>query len=216
MRRAALVLGAVVANGLAYGFVVRPWHLRWGATDAEVSADLPGDDLLPDADLVATRVISIAAEPAAVWPWLVQMGQGRGGLYSYDLLENLVARCDIHSVCRIEPDWQDTAVGDEVRLHPEVALTVAVLAPGDALVLRGGVPMGDKPAPYDFTWAFVVRPAPDGSTRLVVRERYVYTQPWSWALVEVIEAVSFVMTQKMLRGIRVRAESPSSPRPIAA
>jgi hypothetical protein len=209
MKRAAVVGGALAGVAgvvAAYPLVVRRRHLRWGATDAEVAAVLPGDNLLPAADLVATRAISIAAEPADVWPWLVQLGQGRGGFYSYDVLENLVARCDIHSAYRIEPEWQDTAVGDEVRLHPEVALTVVMLEPGHALVVQGGVPMGATPAPYDFTWAFVVDAAPDGSTRLVVRERYGYTRRWSPVLVETIEAVSFVMTQKMLRTIRDRAE----------
>ena len=112
----------------------------------------------------------------------------------------------MHSADRIVPEWQALEVGDEVRLHPEVPLVVAALEPGRALVLRGGVPMGDTAPPYDFTWAFALREQPDGTTRLLIRERYAYTQWWSPLLVEPVEAVSFVMTQKMLRGIRDRAE----------
>jgi hypothetical protein len=104
-------------------------------------------------------------------------------------------------------------VGDEVKLHPEVALGVAVLEPGRSLVLRGGVPMGRTPLPYDFTWAFVLREGPGEATRLVVRERYGYTRPWAPVLVEPVEVLSFIMTQKLLRGIRDRAErTPRLPR----
>lgn len=214
MRRVLTTAGLAAAGAAAYVVAVRPWHLRFGAVPAEVAGVLPGDDLVPDADLVATRAVGIAAPPAVVWPWLVQLGQGRGGFYTYDRLENLVARCDIHSADEIVADWQATAVGDEVRLHPEVALQVAVVEPERALVLEGGVPMGDAAPPYDFSWAFVLQPAPDGSTRLVVRERYGYTQPWSWVLVEAVEAVSFFMTQKMLRGIRARVERTAGGEPV--
>jgi hypothetical protein len=112
----------------------------------------------------------------------------------------------MHSADRVVAEWQDVAVGGKLRLHPEVALDVVVVDPGQALVVRGGVPMGDTPPPYDFTWAFVVRDRPDGTTRLLVRERYLYMRWWSGLLVEPVEIVSFVMSQKMLRGIRQRAE----------
>jgi hypothetical protein len=135
---------------------------------------------------------------------------GAGGFYSYDALENLVG-CHIHSADRVVPEWQDLKVGDQVKLHPEVGLGVAVVEPGRALVLRGGVPMGAAPPPYDFTWAFVVRERPDGTTRLLVRERYVYTQRWAPVLVEPVAVVAFVMSQRMLRGIRDRAERAGRP-----
>ena len=194
-----------VAGLAVYRLALRSRQLRWGATDDEVAAALPGDDLLGGADLTATRAITVDRRPDDVWPWIAQLGQGRGGLYSYDFLENLVG-CDMHSADRVVAEWQDVAVGGKLRLHPEVALDVVVVDPGQALVARGGVPMGDTPPPYDFTWAFVVRQRPDGTTRLLVRERYLYTRWWSGLLVEPVEIVSFVMSQKMLRGIRQRAE----------
>jgi hypothetical protein len=197
------VVGAAVA---AYIIVARPRHLRWGTRDDEFDEPFPGDDLIATPNLVATRAITVRALPGQVWPWIAQLGQGRGGFYSYDFLENLVGT-DIHTADRIVREWQDVAVGDEVRLAPEVSLKVAALDPGRSLVLRGGVPMGKAPPPYDFTWAFVLREEPAGTTRLLVRERYGYTRRWAALVVEPTEAISFVMSQKMLRGIRDRAES---------
>jgi hypothetical protein len=190
--------------------------MQWGSSAGERDMALPGDELVADSSLTSTRAISIAAPVEAVWPWIAQLGQGRGGFYSYDLLENLVG-CDIHSVDRIDPRWQSIAVGDDVRLHPDVGLRVARLDQGAALVLRGGIPMGRVAPPYDFTWAFIVRARADGTTRLVVRERYAYTRRWSALLVEPVELISFMMSRRMLRGIKARAEraevETSEPRP---
>jgi hypothetical protein len=179
--------------------------MRWGATDEELSMALPGDELVPEADLMATRAVTVAVDADGVWPWIAQLGQARGGFYSYDVLENLVG-CDIHSADRVVPEWQSIEVGDEVHLHPEVGLTVALVEPGRALVLRGGVPLGRAPAPYDSTWAFVLRDQADGTTRLVVRERYRYVRWWAGLLVEPTELISFVMSRRMLHGVQERAQ----------
>jgi hypothetical protein len=133
------------------------------------------------------------------------MGQGRGGLYSYDFLENFIG-CDIHSADQIVEEWQHVTVGDSFRLHPDIALHVVVVGSDHALVVQGGVPMGDAAPPYDFTWAFVLKELAGGNTRLVIRERYTFTQWWASLIVEPVLAVSFVMTRKMLHGIRSRAE----------
>jgi hypothetical protein len=146
-------------------------YLRCGATDQEVGCSLPGDDLIPNADMNATRAITIRAAADHVWPWIAQLGQGRGGFYSYDRLENLVG-CNIHSSDRILLELQDIKVGDEIRLAPQVGLLVALVEQGRSLVLRGGIPMGK----------------------------------WARLIVEPTELLSFVMSQKMLRGIRDRAE----------
>ena len=186
-------------------------YLRWGATDQEVGDSLPGDDLIPNADMIATRAITIHAAANHVWPWIAQLGQGRGGFYSYDRLENLVG-CNIHSSDRILLELQDIEVGDEIRLAPQVGLVVAFVEQGRSLVLRGGISMGKRAAPYDFTWAFTLREEPDETTRLLVRERYAYTRAWARLIVEPTEVLSFVMSQKMLRGIRDRAERLSNAR----
>jgi hypothetical protein len=166
---------------------------------------LAGDELLARANLTATRAITIHADTDAVWPWIAQLGQGRGGFYSYDFLDNLLG-CDIHSADRISSEWQSVTVGAEINLHPEVALTAALVQPGRALVLRGAVPVGRIPAPYDFTWAFVLREEPGGPTRLLVRERYAYARWWAPLLVEPVELISFIMSQRMMRGIKHRAQ----------
>jgi hypothetical protein len=196
---------AVGAAAAAYVLVGRPLQLSWGATGDESAQSLSGDELIVHADLAATRAITIRASADRVWPWIAQLGQGRGGFYSYDLLENLVG-CDIHSADRITPEWQHVEVGDEVRLAPEIGLVAAAVEPERSLVLRGGVPLGSAQPPFDFTWAFALRDAPQETTRLLVRERYAYRRPWARLIVEPTEAVSFVMSQKMLRGIRDRAE----------
>jgi hypothetical protein len=171
----SLVGGAVVFAGAT---MVRKRMLRWGATSDELSLVVPGDDLLPTSNLTATRSITIAATPAQVWPWIAQLGQGRGGFYTYDWLENLVG-ANIHSANEIMPALQHPSIGDDIRLAPEVELRVAVVEPDRALVLRGGIPIGKVRPPYDFTWAFALSHQPDGSTRLIVRERYAYTQRWA-------------------------------------
>jgi hypothetical protein len=135
-----------------------------------VAAELPGDELMPHIDRSTTRTITIAAPPHEVWPWIVQMGQGRGGLYSYDGVENLMG-CDIHSADHVVERWQHVEVGDPFRLHPDLALRVVIVEPDQALVVRGGVPMGSVAPPYDFTWAFVLTEAADGNSRLIIRER---------------------------------------------
>ena len=201
-----MALAVLVGAAVTYARRVRPRLLGWGASSEESAATLPGDDLMSSAGVQATRAITVHAPVAAVWPWIAQMGQGRGGLYSYDALENLFG-CEMQSAERIVDEWQDVAVGDSFRLHPDVALQVARVDPGRALVLRGAVPLGETTAPpYEFSWAFVLDAAADGSTRLIVRERYRYTRRWGPLLVEPVQLVSFVMSAKMLRGIRARAE----------
>lgn len=217
MRVLLRTAGAVLAVAGGYALLVRGRLLTWGATASEVSAPLPGDDLVADADLVATRAIGIAAPARDVWPWLAQMGQGRGGLYSYDRLENLVG-CQMVSADDVVEQWQHPAVGEDFRLHPDIALQVAVVDPPQALVVRGAVSgsgrdSSDEPAmPYDFSWAFVLVPEGAGRTRLLVRERYRYLSPSARPLVETVSVVSFVMTERMLRGVRDRAEGRASSR----
>jgi hypothetical protein len=191
--------GLVVAAGaeVASYRLWRTWCLTWGATPDEASAVLPGDELLADADIVSTRAISIDAPPGAVWPWLVQMGPGRGGVYTYDWIENLFG-LGIHSVDRILPEFQDLNVGDAQRLGKKgPVLRVAILEPERALVLRSD--------DGNWVWAFVLR----GGTRLVSRNRI--ATPGASRLGRavhryVMEPGSLVMERKMLLGIGQRAE----------
>jgi hypothetical protein len=208
-RTAAIAL-AVSGSVAALGFSGRTCLLRWGATDEEIVASLPGDDLISDANVTATRAITIRRSPDVIWPWIAQIGQGRGGFYSYDLLENLLG-FDIHSADRVVAEWQRLEVGDEVRLAAKAGLKAAIVEPGRALVLQGSLPIARRP-PFDSTWAFILCEQRDGTTRLLSRERYSYRRWWAPFVVEPTQAVSFVMSRKMLLGIRDRAErSPMSP-----
>ena len=214
--KTVLLTGAAAAALIPAARATHRRLLTWGATPAEQVMSLPGDGLVPLADLVATRAIDVAAPPEAVWPWLAQIGMGRGGFYSYDVLENLIG-LGIHSADAVVPEWQVT-VGDQVHLAEGFGLDVAIAEPGSALVLHGAPPAdpddadegtGENPAPYTFSWAFVLVPR-DGGTRLLVRERYGYAAPWAGRLVTPVSWVSWLMTQRMLRGIRDRAQRPAS------
>lgn len=207
MTRLSATAVLLLAGAGCVAGALRHASLRWGATVDEVDEVLAGDALIPEPDLAATRGVSIAAPAEAVWPWLVQLGVGRGGFYSYDRLERLVG-LDVRSAETVEPGWQGLAVGDRVHLAPRVPLEVRVLESGHALVLQAVPASGalDAGTPYDFTWAFVLRPDGPGRTRLVVRERYACPSRRSRALAETVEWASLVMTHGMLRGVRRRAE----------
>jgi hypothetical protein len=207
--RAAAIAVAASGSVAQLAFSGRRHLLRWGATDEEIAAAQPGDDLISDANVTATRAITIRRSPDVIWPWIAQIGQGRGGFYSYDFLENLFG-FDIHSADRVVPEWQRLEVGDEVRLAAKAGLNAAIVEPGRALVLQGSLPMAQRP-PFDSTWAFILCEQRDGTTRLLSRERYGYKRWWAPFVVEPTQAISFVMSRKMLLGIRERAErSPMS------
>ena len=204
------VAGALAGAALvpAYVGAILPWHQRWGATDKEVNQPLPGDEIVPQPKMASTRAITIQATPDQIWPWLVQLGQGRGGMYSYEALENLVG-CDIHNADHILPEYQDLQVGDEIRMGPEgyPFYTVAEIQPERALVLRAHDPQ--TKAPGSASWSFFLERQPDGSTRLISRQRGDYEPgPANFLMWRVFtEPVSFVMEQKMLRTLKQRVES---------
>jgi hypothetical protein len=221
MRRSstALVLTGVGAGALAaasYAWVIRPWTLRWGASREEVEMALPGDDLLRFPKISATHAVTIQARPAEVWPWLAQLGQGRGGFYSYEWLENMMG-LDIHNADRIMPEFQDIKAGDVVPLAPDnFGLPVHLVEPEETLVLYGDtrretgeiqIPM--KPGDYlACTWGFFLFELVDGATRLVERWRV----DWAPSVQNTIayraflEPGAFLMERKMLLGIKARAE----------
>ena len=179
----------------------RRWHLRWGATAAEVSSTMPGDDLLPQAQFRCTRAITVDAPPIAVWPWLVQVGCGRAGYYSNDLLDNLARP----SAREIVPELQHLEIGQWVPMAPtQPSETTALRVDGfevDRWLLWR------KP---DSTWAWTLTDAGDGRTRLVTRVHalYAWTKP-ATALFGVVlmELGDFAMMRRMLSGIKERAEA---------
>lgn len=212
--------GALIAGTLAGAPVLRRRYNRWGATDEELARPMPGDELVVDPKLTYTRAITIDAPPEDVWPWLVQYGQGRGGFYSYDAVENLIG-CDIHSTDEILPEHQHLAVGDLIRSGGRDTFPcwiVMQVDPPSTLVLQGaGTPAAvDVPEIVDevpergyvaSTWQWLLEPVDDGRrTRLLVRQRLTYS-PNQSVLWHVIEPLNFVMERKMLLGIKARAEA---------
>jgi len=202
-RAAAFGVKAALAAGLgslAYPLFFRHWCLTWGARPDEVSRKLPGDELLADAGIVSTRVITINAPPAAIWPWLVQMGSGRGGVYTYDWIENLFG-LNMHSARWILPQYQDIKVGDELPLGPgRPAMQVAVCDPERTLTIRF--------ADGNWVWIFALV-AEDEQTRLISRNRIATPgapPPVRLFNLLVMEPGSLIMERKMLLGIKQRAE----------
>ena len=194
--------------------VVRRWVLHWGATEGEANEDLPGDEIVPKPVWQSTRAIDIAAPVHAVWPWLAQMGQNRGGLYSYDWLEN-VAGLDFHNADHLVPEWQEVKVGDRVRFAPEQdTLVVAQVEPDQCLVWRLLTPGTGEPGDLssgsiavDATWAFVLRGVDAEHTRLIQRFRFgVRPRVLGLLYPPLMEIPHFVMERGMLQGIRERAE----------
>jgi len=209
--RRALLLAAPVL----YFTAIRPRLLGWGASRQERRQPLPGDDLLP-ARWQTTRGITVSAPAEEAWPWLVQMGYGRAGWYSYDWLERLIGAGDFAgggSARRVLPELQQLALGDTVALSPAGGLTVAVLEPARALVLHyrmnllTAAPAHDgDPAILDWTWAFAVTPVNEASCRLLARVRAGYRPPLLRPLMPLLlEPVHFLMERKMLRTIEQRA-----------
>ena len=198
------VLALCYASGLV---LLRPWHMHWGVTRAELATRLPGDELVSTTGYRVDHGITIHAPADSVWPWLAQIGQDRGGFYSYSWLERL-AGDPVHNADRVVPEWQSIQVGDLVRAAPpnylggafgrDLGWRVTRIVPRRALVLDG--------------WgAFVVVPVDDSTSRLLIRTRgegklTLTSVPLAAISLLVFEPAHFIMERGMLRGIKQRAE----------
>jgi hypothetical protein len=174
---------------------------RWGATEDEIVASYPGDELVSSPRIAYTRAISIQAAPGEIYPWIVQLGADKGGMYSYTWFETHLLQCPQQNADRIHEEWQDLQEGDKVLLCPNEdappAYTVARLEQDQAIVL-GHKESGE----WIEVWQFILVPQSDGTTRLVVRSRNA-AEGWFW---DVIRPGEFIMMRGMLLGIRERAE----------
>lgn len=198
-----------IGGHLVSGPVSRHYRTAWGATEDEVTAAWPGDEFLPDPDWTTTHAITIHASPDEVWPWLAQIGQGRGGLYSFEKLENLIG-CQIRNVDRILLEHQDPLAAGEIRLAPQAALTVVLVNSGEDLVLMGDPGSADGQITTAGKWSFHLRTTPSGHTRLIERlgMRAGPTLPEKiFTSRTLVEPVSYVMSREMLRNIKMLAES---------
>ena len=233
MKRLVFAAAAIGTGLVVYRQIVRPWWRSWGVDGRDTLRALPGDELVPGAPVMDTRSIEIAAPPSDVWPWLLQMGYGRAGWYSYDTIDMVGA-----SSRRIVPEWQTLAVGDVVPTHPGGGFLVRELQPERALVLysdtgivtsqaaaardaatevatanvqAAGAFLGaTQPMEFAASWAFVLEPIADGRTRLVERFRVKFGEtdkPWTAATLPVVGFGVFLMTRQQMLGIRERAET---------
>jgi len=197
--------GIRVTVGLALGLVAyhrfaRPRHLTWGATSVEGRGTLPGDEIVAKPAVVSTRAVTVHAPPSDIWPWLVQMGEGRGGLYSYDTLDRFFGYLHAPSAERVLPEFQDLAVGDVIPLGRGPSWPVVALERERALVL--------EPVAGSVSWCFALQPVDAGTTRFVSRVRVdVGPRPLLWVLAPLVDLPWLLMERQMLRGIRRRAEA---------
>ena len=198
--RVLLVVLAALAGAVGYARFIRPRVLNWNATPEEAVRRMPGDEVLRDATLQTTRAITVSAPPAAIWPWLLQMGpRPRGGIYTYDWIERRLG-IDIENTDRIMPEFQHLAPGDMLG-EDENGEGIRVIEVQDerAIVLQW--------IPARSTWTFGLYPQPDGTTRLISRNRLRPGSKLVWAgMLAFMEPGSLVMERKMLMGIRDRAE----------
>jgi hypothetical protein len=213
-----LAIGLCVALG-AYAIALRPRMLRWGATQEEVEGPYPGASIIPESARTSTMAITIDAPPARIWPWLRQMGYGRGGWYSFDHLDNWGHA----SADSIHPEWQAVAVGTRLPSMPgeKTWFEIAALEPERFLGLRASInafvhpfdPSGERPRFYsDSLWAFQLKDEPGGRTRLVVSGYWARRPRWFWAIVNavLIEPSHWVMQTRQFANLKWRAERAST------
>jgi uncharacterized protein YndB with AHSA1/START domain len=194
-----------LAAYMAAATALWPWHRTWGATDEEQVMSLPGDTRHRDPAYELIHAVTIDAPPETVWPWLAQLGQDRGGFYSYDWLERIF-QADVHNADRLHAEWQHQAPGEFVRatqpgylggvFGPDLGWRITYLDPPRAMVLEN--------------WgAFVLQPTADGRTRLLIRSRMggPRTPVWGAGLTfAAFELPHFIMQRRMMLGIKERAE----------
>lgn len=199
--RMAPMLLVILIVAVLYWFPMRRWMSAWGATSEDLAREMPGDGFLAHPTYSGTTAVSIDAPPEAVWPWLLQIGYQRGGLYSYDWLDRLFGYLDRPSATRILPEFQHLAVGDEIPLGRGPSWPVAVMDAPRALVLDmrnlGG---------FDWVWQFGLY-ADGNRTRLVSRSRVRTLTLGPRLATYAIEPAGFLMTRRMLLGIKARAEA---------
>ncbi len=195
------IIFAAVVIGVIAIVLLMPSIDRLGASQQEISASLPGDELVLSPNIGYTRAVTVNASPEQIYPWIVQIGADPGGWYSYDWFETNILRCPNTNADRIHEEWQDLKVGGQVKMCPDEkmppAYKVARMDPDQAIVL--GHQDGDK---WVEVWQFVMVPQADGTTRLVIRSRS-EMGGWFW---NIMRPGEFIMMHGMMQGIKERAE----------
>jgi hypothetical protein len=193
------ILTALIAILIVGVIIITPWMDRWGATDAEINATFAGDELVPDPASFVNHAVTINATPEKIYPWLLQLGAGKGGFYSYTALENAIG-CQLVNADRIHNEWQDLKVGDKVEMCPNgtpPGYIVAQILPNEALVMGH-----QENGKWVDLWQYILVPQADHSTRLILRTRTMMTGTF-W---DVIHPGIFIMERGLLLGIKERVE----------
>ena len=206
-----LLLGIIGVCIFGYKYV-RPKMMHWGATESEICREMSGDDLIANPAFTTTRVIEIKTRPFIVWSWLAQMGQGRGGFYSYTWIENL-AGLDIQNINKIDSELQDIKVGDTIPFWKDKGVEIVEIESCRLLVLAGTLYNQEqekttKGSPGG-TWVFELEQAGPENTRLIIRSRVAKFEPmWLSVLMYrlMLEPIHYVMERGMLAGIKKRSE----------
>lgn len=209
-KKTFIVIIILVIVCVGYWNFARPWMAGWGATKEEITKNLPGDEIVTNPKYVTNHAIDIEAMPDEVWPWLVQMGQEKGGLYSWEYLSNL-AGSNIHNAGQIIPEYQNTKVGDSFKLHPDLpALKVMRMEKNKAFVVGAKYEDGKKieDVPIAVSWAFILEKTDKGNTRVHVRYISDFKPTLAGKLANhyLLEPFHFIMERAMLYGIKERVE----------
>lgn len=192
-----LIMACVILRPL-----FRPWYSKWGTTDTELTRELPGDEYVSYSRGGYTQAIDIRAPVSSVWPWVVQIGQDKGGYYSYELLENIVG-CNIHNADRILPKYQDIKIGDRLVMHPKAPTIPVIIVEPEKTLVYGG----KQDENTANVWVFFISDG-GGFTRLISRWSFNYKPGmfnkiiYNW----LIEPIAAVMQRKLMLGIKKRAE----------
>ncbi|MGZ8801628.1 MAG: SRPBCC family protein [Mycobacterium sp.] len=203
-----------VAGAMAFLYAARRYYRNWGTTKEECSMHLPGDELIRRPLVQSTEGVWIDAPPAAVWPWLAQIGQDRGGLYGFDTVERLIG-LGYDNADRIHPEWQSLAPGDTVRLAPKgwmglrhgITLQVEQVVDSSTLVLRGTRPG----FPWETVWSLHLLPRWQDRCRFLVRTRTRLAHPGEVLGVELAGPVIAMVTRGLLLGIKRRVAEVATP-----
>lgn len=209
MKKFLKTIGILVGIGILaviVMFALLPWMDKWGATDDEITASFSGDELVPSPRLLYTRAVTVTAAPEQIYPWIVQLGADKGGMYSYTWLETLI-QCPQSNADRIHEEWQDLKVGDKVLMCKSdmpPGYEVAIIEPNRAIVLghKQSSPVDQTNGTWTDVWQFILIPQDDGTTRFIVRSRN-SLEGWFW---DAIRPGEFIMMSRMLLTIKERAK----------
>lgn len=196
-----VILTSFVLLMLLYFYLhwLRPWQLRWGATDEEVERSMPGDEICLKPNFNATRAVTINTSPEKIWPWIMQIGFRRAGWYSYDWIDNLGRPSAQHII----PELQNLEEGDRIWMSRWTYNVVKEIVPNQYMLWTGG----DSQATQG-TWLWALYPIDNNRTRLVTRLRgyYPWRSPW-FLLFLLMDVGDIVMMRKCMLGIKRRAEN---------